>query len=80
MLPDLLRRNRARNFDVTEGTLNALGVQPALGRWFTTQDDTPGTPETAILCYGYWQRKFGGDAAAMAARFAWTARPKQSSA
>ena len=45
---------------VTDGTLNALGVQPMLGRWFTAKDDSPGTPETTILSYGYWQRKFGG--------------------
>lgn len=56
---------RAQSFDVTEGTLNAFGIQPALGRWFTAKDDTPGTPETAILSYGYWQRKFGGDPAAI---------------
>jgi predicted permease len=49
---------------VTDGTLNALGVSPALGRWFTSADDTPDAPDTAILMYGYWQRKFGGDAAA----------------
>src|SRR6185295_3427512 len=46
---------------VTEGVLPALGVQPFLGRWFSSADDTPGTPETVILSYGYWQRKFGGD-------------------
>ena len=46
---------------VTYGVLQALGVQPALGRWFSQADDTPGTPETAILSYGYWQRRFGGD-------------------
>ena len=50
---------------VTEGTLNALGVQPAAGRWFTLSDDTPGSAETAILTYGYWQRKFGGNPAAV---------------
>jgi putative ABC transport system permease protein len=50
---------------MTEGTLNALGVAPALGRWFTSGDDTPGAPETVILTYGYWQRKFGGDPAAV---------------
>ena len=32
-----------------------------LGRDFTRKDDTPGTPLTAILSYGYWQRKFGAD-------------------
>jgi putative ABC transport system permease protein len=46
---------------VTEGTLNALGVQPILGRWFTPKDDAPGSPEPVILAYGYWQRRFGGD-------------------
>jgi putative ABC transport system permease protein len=56
---------QVRCLSVTEGTLNALGVQPALGRWFTAADDTPGSPETVILTYGYWQRKFGGNPAAL---------------
>jgi len=47
---------------VTYGVLQALGVQPSLGRWFSQEDDTPGTPETVILTHGYWQRRFGGDA------------------
>ena len=47
---------------VTYGTLQALGVQPKVGRWFSQADDTPGSPETVILNYGYWQRRFGGDA------------------
>ncbi len=47
--------------DMTYGTLQALDVQPALGRWFSQADDTPGTPQTVILTYGYWQRRFGGD-------------------
>ena len=46
---------------VTYGVLDALGVQPALGRWFSEADDTPGTEETVILTYGYWQRRFGGN-------------------
>ena len=47
---------------VTDATLPLLGVQPMLGRGFTRQDDSPGTPETVMLSYGYWRRKFGGDA------------------
>ena len=46
---------------VTYGVLDALEVQPLLGRWFSRTDDTPGSPETVILTYGYWQRRFGGD-------------------
>jgi predicted permease len=46
---------------VTYGVLDTLGVEPLLGRWFSQADDTPGTGETVILTYGYWQRRFGGD-------------------
>jgi putative ABC transport system permease protein len=46
---------------VTYGTLQVLNVQPALGRWFSQEDDTPGSEETLILTHGYWQRRFGGD-------------------
>ena len=52
----------ARALLVTDGVLDALGVQPLLGRWFSQADDTPGTAETVILTYGYWQRRFAGDA------------------
>ena len=46
---------------VTDGTLQALGVAPALGRWFSREDDAPGAPETVIIADGYWKRRFGGD-------------------
>src|SRR5258708_407267 len=46
---------------VTDGTLPLLGIPPMLGRSFTRQDDSPGAPDTAMLTYGYWRRKFGGD-------------------
>jgi putative ABC transport system permease protein len=51
----------ARTLFVTYGVLDALGVKPLLGRWFSQQDDTPGSAETILLTYGYWQRRFGGD-------------------
>jgi predicted permease len=50
---------------VTDGTLPLLGIPPLLGRSFTKQDDSPGSPETVMLTYGYWHRKFGGDASAI---------------
>jgi putative ABC transport system permease protein len=54
--------------DVTDGVLPLLGAQPIRGRWFTRKDDSPGSPKTAILAYGYWQRKFGGDPAVIGRR------------
>jgi predicted permease len=46
---------------MTQGVLPTLGVPAYIGRWFSIEDDTPGSPETVILSYGYWQRKFAGD-------------------
>jgi predicted permease len=46
---------------VTDGLLPILGISPMLGRSFTQADDSPGSADTAMLTYGYWQRKFGGD-------------------
>ncbi|MGD0362830.1 MAG: ABC transporter permease [Bryobacteraceae bacterium] len=47
--------------DVTDGLLPMLGEQPIRGRWFSRKDDLPGSPKTAVISYGYWQRRFGGD-------------------
>ena len=51
------------NGDLVSGNyFEVLGVQPALGRLFNASDDrTPGGHPIAVLSYGYWQRKFGGD-------------------
>jgi len=46
--------------DVTVDTLPALGIPPALGRWFNERDDSPGGTRTVILGYDYWRRKFAG--------------------
>src|ERR1700720_27239 len=53
------------SLNVSDATLSILGVQPMLGRQFRREDDAPGAPETVILSYGYWQRKFGGNPAAV---------------
>jgi predicted permease len=45
----------------TQSVLPAVGVPAFIGRWFSNEDDSPGSPKTVILGYGYWQRKFGGD-------------------
>lgn len=60
---------------VTQGILPALGVQPALGRWFSQADDAPGTPETVILMQGYWRRRFGGDESVIGRTIAVDSRP-----
>ncbi len=65
-----------RAVNVTYGTLQALGIQPAVGRWFSEADDTPGTPETVILTYGYWQRRFGGSASVVGRTLTLDSKPR----
>jgi putative ABC transport system permease protein len=52
----------------THRLLPMLGVQPILGRAFTERDDQEGSPPVVMLGYGYWQRRFGGDPAAVGRR------------
>jgi predicted permease len=63
--------------DVTDGTLPILGVKPALGRLFTRADDTAGAPETVLLSYGYWLRKFGGASSVIGTSITVDGRPRQ---
>ncbi|HEX8774171.1 MAG TPA: ABC transporter permease [Pyrinomonadaceae bacterium] len=45
----------------TPELLRVLGVEPILGRGMTEEDARPGAPKVAVLSYGLWQRRFGGD-------------------
>jgi predicted permease len=41
--------------------LPTFGIQPVLGRNFTREEDRPNAPKVALLAYGLWQDRFGGD-------------------
>jgi predicted permease len=46
----------------TADLFTVLGVKPALGRFFTTAEDSvEGPARVAVLGFGLWQRAFGGD-------------------
>jgi putative ABC transport system permease protein len=51
---------RVTSAAITRGLIDTLGVQPALGRNFTVEEDRNGGPNVAILSHGLWQRAFGG--------------------
>lgn len=40
---------------------SVLGANAALGRTFVAEDDREGQPRVAVISYGLWQRRFGGD-------------------
>jgi putative ABC transport system permease protein len=47
---------------VTANYFKVLGVEPAAGRGFTSDDDLPGEPHVAILSQRLLTRRFGNDA------------------
>jgi predicted permease len=68
---------QVRGLDVTDGTLPILGVKPALGRLITREDDSPGSPDTVLLSYGYWHQKFGGASSAIGRSITVDGKPRE---
>jgi putative ABC transport system permease protein len=57
------RPEQVHGIHVTEGYFRVYGAPLALGRTFTPQEDSPHGGKAAVLSYGLWQRRFGGDPA-----------------
>jgi putative ABC transport system permease protein len=47
---------------VSSGFFETLGVQPMLGRVFSTQEDRPGRSNVVVLSHRFWQEHFGSNA------------------
>jgi predicted permease len=62
-----LTANGATNVAIAEPVSGSyfatLGIQPTLGRLLSEEDERPNAPPAAVLSYGCWQRRFGGDPA-----------------
>jgi len=52
---------RLQSAFVTGNYFQALGVNPLLGRTFVLDNEKSGNDQVAMLSYGLWQRRFGGD-------------------
>ncbi len=78
-LTDRGEPERLASINVTRGTLQALGVQPMRGRWFTEQEHGPAGdgPTPVIVSYGFWKRRFGGDESAIGRPLTIDGKPAQ---
>jgi predicted permease len=68
---------QVRLMAVSDGTLEALQVKPEVGRLFSAADQVPGATETALLSYGYWQRRLGADPAVSGRKLLIGGRPHE---
>jgi predicted permease len=54
--PEVIKQAR-----VSADFLSILGVEPLIGRSFTTEEDSKGGPPVVIISSNLWQRRFGAD-------------------
>jgi predicted permease len=73
----LAEPEQVRTVEVSDGVLETLGVPPTVGRWLAHADQIPRGPERVMLSYGYWQRRFGGDRAAVGHNVLVDSRPRE---
>jgi predicted permease len=71
--------DRVRALLVSHGTLQALGVQPQRGRWFTEAEHELGAdgPAPIILSHAFWQQRFGADEGAIGRELSVDSQPAQ---
>jgi len=53
---------KVRGAECSWNLFATLGVEPAVGRKFTAEDDLPSANATVVLSWGLWKRRFGGEA------------------
>jgi hypothetical protein len=56
-----VRPERVVGESVSAGFFDVLGVSPALGRSFLTEEDRQDAAPVVILTHDFWERRLGGD-------------------
>jgi predicted permease len=51
--------DRVFGAEAMANAFDTLGIHPALGSFFTRQEEIAGRDLVAVLSYGYWQQRFG---------------------
>ena len=52
--------DRIAGLTLSASVFRALGVQPALGRAYTVEEDLGGNQSVIVLSYEFWQKRLGG--------------------
>lgn len=60
-LTDQAEPERINGVRITVNILSLLGIKPALGRDFLPEEGQPEKSAVALVSYGLWQRRYGGD-------------------
>ncbi len=60
---------------VSSNFFQTLGLQPALGRVFAAEEEKADAPRVAVISYGLWQRRFGGDPALIGSAHTFNGEP-----
>jgi putative ABC transport system permease protein len=68
---------RLRGALATASLFDVMGVQPFLGRLYTTANEVEGQDGVVVLSYGLWQRRFGGAADAIGRTLLLNGRPHE---
>jgi putative ABC transport system permease protein len=59
---------RVLSMSVTASLGDVFRITPALGRWFTEDEDQPGGPKLVVLSDAFWKRRFNGSRAVIGQR------------
>lgn len=73
----LAEPEQVESMRITDGVFPVLRVSPHIGRVFSAEDAAPGSPETVILGYGYWTRRFGNDPGVIGQTLRVDGRPRE---
>jgi putative ABC transport system permease protein len=76
---DLTEHNpvRVTFAEVDSHFLPTLGIQPLLGRNFSSEECRPHGPRVTLLSYGFWRSRYGGDASIVGRSISLNEQPTQ---
>src|SRR5215471_1629405 len=74
-LTGLGEAERLRAAFVTAEVFDILGVRPERGRAIRPEENAPNAPNVAVVSHGFWQRRLGGDPAAVGRTITLNAQP-----